>query len=78
LLNPIPGHWKKTDNIKFQWKPPAENEENVKIPVFSAGLAVRLNLFGAIILEPYYAFPFPRPEMKSSDTPGLHLSAGGF
>jgi len=68
--------WSDADNVKFQWKPPAE--ANTKIPVFSAGLAVRLNLFGAIILEPYYAFPFQRPEMKSSGTLGLHLSAGGF
>ncbi|MDI3521110.1 MAG: hypothetical protein PWR04_1098, partial [Anaerophaga sp.] len=33
---------------------------------------------GAIILEPYYAFPFQRPETKTSGTFGLHLSAGGF
>lgn len=26
-------------------------------PLFSAGASVRLNLFGAMILEPYYAFP---------------------
>ena len=26
-------------------------------PVFSAGASVRLNLFGAMVLEPYYAFP---------------------
>ncbi len=26
-------------------------------PVFSTGMSLRLNLFGAMILEPYYAFP---------------------
>ncbi|GJM31117.1 MAG: peptidase S9 [Saprospiraceae bacterium] len=26
-------------------------------PIFSAGASVRINLFGAMILEPYYAFP---------------------
>ena len=29
-------------------------------PVFSAGVSARVNLLGAIILEPYYAFPFSR------------------
>jgi Tol biopolymer transport system component len=34
--------------------------ENVRFPVFSTGLSLRVNLFGAMILEPYYAFPFHR------------------
>ena len=29
-------------------------------PVFSAGASVRVNLFGAMILEPYYAFPLQK------------------
>ncbi len=29
-------------------------------PVFSAGVSARVNLLGAIIVEPYYAFPFSR------------------
>ena len=29
-------------------------------PVFSAGVSARVNLLGAIILEPYYALPFSR------------------
>ena len=29
-------------------------------PVLSAGVSARINLLGAIILEPYYAFPFSR------------------
>ena len=29
-------------------------------PVFSAGVSARVNLLGAIIIEPYYAFPFSR------------------
>ena len=67
--------WSDFDDIELKWKPTQGNEH---IPVFSAGVAVRLNLFGAIILEPYYAFPFQRPETKTSGTFGLHLSAGGF
>ncbi len=29
-------------------------------PVFSAGVSARVNVLGAIIVEPYYAFPFSR------------------
>ena len=29
-------------------------------PVYSAGVSARVNLLGAIIVEPYYAFPFAR------------------
>ena len=29
-------------------------------PVFSAGVSARINVLGAIIVEPYYAFPFSR------------------
>jgi Tol biopolymer transport system component len=34
--------------------------EDVRFPVFSTGVSLRVNLFGAMILEPYYAFPFHR------------------
>ena len=40
------------DNIAF--KDPAPNESAV---LMSAGVSWRVNLFGAMILEPYYAFP---------------------
>ena len=37
-----------------------------RVPVFSAGLSLRLNLLGALILEIYAAHPFQRPEKKVS------------
>jgi len=67
--------WSDSGNIEFNWEPTQGDEH---IPVFSAGAAIRLNLFGAIILEPYYAIPFQRNATKSSGVFGLHLSAGGF
>lgn len=33
-----------------------------RIPVFSTGVSFRINLFGYLVLEPYYAYPFQRPE----------------
>jgi hypothetical protein len=37
-----------------------------RIPVFSAGGAVRFNLFGAAVLEIYFAWPFQRPGVNGS------------
>jgi hypothetical protein len=34
--------------------------DDVRFPFFSTGLSMRVNLFGAMIIEPYYAFPFQR------------------
>lgn len=47
--------WSKGDKVRLRWEPLDFTE---RIPVFSAGASLRLNLFGAIIIEPYYAFPF--------------------
>jgi surface antigen Omp85-like protein len=33
-----------------------------RIPVFSTGAALRINLFGALIGEVYYVYPFQRPD----------------
>lgn len=34
-------------------------------PVFSAGVALRVNLFGQLVLEPYYAIPFQRNDVNA-------------
>lgn len=49
--------------------------EDVQIPVYSAGVSLRLNLFGAMILEPYYAIPFQRSDVKFG-TFGLNFAPG--
>ncbi len=43
-------------------------------PVFSAGFSARVNLLGALIFEPYYAFPFSRDDETAVF--GLSLTAG--
>ncbi len=50
--------WHEDDppTIKF------ERRSQERIPVFSAGVSTRFNLFGALIVEAYYAYPFQRPE----------------
>ncbi len=42
-------------------------------PIISAGASVRINLFGALILEPYYAVPF---EKNTKGVFGLNIQPG--
>ncbi len=51
------------------------NSNAQRIPVFSGGLAYRINLFGAMILEPYYGFPFHQNRLKKGEF-GINIFAG--
>ncbi len=59
-------------NVSLSWEPQA----NKRIPVFSAGASIRVNLLGMIVLEPYYAFPFQRS--LDHGVWGLIFSPGGW
>lgn len=37
---------------------------NERVPAMSIGVSLRVNLFNAIILEPYYAIPFQRKDVR--------------
>ncbi|TCV19915.1 WD40 repeat protein [Sphingobacterium alimentarium] len=50
-------------------------DPNIRVPVFSAGVSLRINLFGAMILEPYYAIPFQKTKSKFG-TFGLNFAPG--
>ncbi|AHG89642.1 surface antigen (D15) [Gemmatirosa kalamazoonensis] len=45
-----------------------------RIPVVSAGISARINLFGYAVLETYYAYPFQRPDKKAHF--GFQLAPG--
>ncbi|MDP2424155.1 MAG: hypothetical protein U1C46_01665 [Bacteroidales bacterium] len=47
--------WNSIDKPKFD---PNNIGKDSRYPVFSIGASIRINLFGALVLEPYYAFPF--------------------
>ncbi len=49
--------WTGTDAPTLKWAPHSQK----RVPVFSAGLAARFNLFGYLIAQVYYAYPFQRP-----------------
>ncbi|MCJ0743489.1 basic secretory protein-like protein [Pedobacter montanisoli] len=38
---------------------------NERVPALSAGISVRVNVFGYFVLEPYYAIPFQRKDVKT-------------
>ena len=46
-----------------------------RVPALSAGVSLRVNLFGAMVLEPYYAVPFQRTDVKFG-TFGLNFAPG--
>jgi Tol biopolymer transport system component len=64
--------WNNKDDIKFKWQ--ADNFTE-RIPVVSAGVSLRINLFGMLILEPYYAVPFQLGGFKAI-TFGLNFTPG--
>ena len=60
------------DNLAFSWK--ALQDKNT--PIFSTGLALRINLFGYAVLEPYAAIPFQRNDKDI--TFGLFIRGSGW
>lgn len=46
--------WDRNNHIAWKWKPGNTSE---RTPILSTGISLRVNVLGALILEPYYAFP---------------------
>jgi Tol biopolymer transport system component len=47
--------WHKWSNIKIAWE---QNSFDDRIPVFSTGASLRVNVLGYLVVELYYAIPF--------------------
>jgi len=43
---------------------PVFNTTYGRVPALSAGISLRINVFGAFVLEPYFAIPFNRTDVK--------------
>lgn len=56
------------------WKQTAESPDE-RIPLFSTGISLRLNLFGAMVLEAYYALPW-RGDHFEKGVFGLNFAPG--
>ena len=50
--------WSKGESPSFTF----QTRSNERIPVFSAGVSARANLFGFAVVEVFYAHPFQRPD----------------
>jgi hypothetical protein len=59
-------------NLDFSWAPNPDKNS----PIFSTGLALRVNLFGYAVLEPYAAIPFQREDKDI--TFGLFIRGSGW
>ncbi len=58
--------WNKGDKLGNDWFNPYPGE---KVPVFSYGASIRMNLFGYVVIEPFYAVPVQR---------GMGVTDGSF
>jgi Tol biopolymer transport system component len=61
--------WDEDSHIAFKSQPNGvllpNGKPTERVPALSAGVSLRVNIFGAFVLEPYYAFPFQRKEVKT-------------
>ncbi len=62
----------KDSKVAFKSKATAPDE---RVPVMSAGLSLRVNVFGYFVIEPYFAVPFQREDVKGGVF-GLNLAPG--
>jgi len=71
--------WTEDSEVRFKSQPNgvllANGTPIERVPAMSAGVSLRVNLFNAFILEPYYAFPFQRKDVKGGVF-GLNFAPG--
>lgn len=54
--------WDSHHMPEFKWQSTSDND---RIPVFSTGPALRINIFGYLVVEPFYAFPLQNGGFKN-------------
>ncbi len=64
--------WYDFDDIELKWQTSNTLE---RIPVVSTGVSLRINLFGMMVLEPYYAIPFQRGGFEAANF-GINFTPG--
>ncbi len=67
--------WNAGDRIYGRFSDIDPDSGSQRAPVFSTGLSLRINLFGQLVLEPYYAFALQDPQYKQGRF-GLNISPG--
>lgn len=66
--------WNRNSKIEVRGEP-GSTPAIQRIPVLSTGLSVRVNLFGMLVIEPYYAFPLQRKGLEAGVF-GLNFAPG--
>ncbi len=54
--------WNAENPFSFNDLKWTDGRTNERVPVFSTGISARVNLFGYLVAEVYYAIPFQRPQ----------------
>jgi Tol biopolymer transport system component len=65
--------WTSNEKPKLEWN--AASLNNNRIPFLSAGISLRVNLFGMLVVEPYYAYPW-RGNGFAKAVFGINISPG--
>ena len=60
----------------FETEDLKENAYIQHIPIFSTGVSMRVNLFGYMVIEPYFAIPLAAPESPRNWRFGLNFIPG--
>ncbi|HEX6982580.1 MAG TPA: hypothetical protein VF181_07450 [Balneolaceae bacterium] len=63
--------WTSDELPELRW---ATSSTTERVPVFSTGLSLRVNVLGFLVAEVYYAIPFQRP--GTDGVFGFHISPG--
>jgi outer membrane protein assembly factor BamA len=64
--------WSAAQRPELKWQPGVATGN---IPVFSTGASMRLNLFGYMVIEPFYAIPFQNGGWRNGVF-GVNLTPG--
>lgn len=64
--------WTSSTHPTLKWDPESSTD---RVPFLSAGLSLRLNLFGLLVIEPYYALPW-RVDHFAKGVFGLNFNPG--
>ncbi len=67
--------WNRGDKIGFTQNLMKGVDQEYRFPVFSTGASLRINLFGYLVLEPYYAFPLQNGGFRNGVF-GLNFTPG--
>lgn len=67
--------WNSKNDIRFDMDPVSATDNTDRYPVFSTGISLRINVFGYMVIEPFYAFPLQNGGFSNGQF-GLNFSPG--